>query len=167
MVENARVEEGIGEGADPGSHARAAQGRANEAVELAKRTQNRQLLADAYVWQGLTWCNGFFDDTEAAQRCYDMATALTKSAQPEAWQDLQRLRSKILRSGSVDANLLSWSQGSVGDKTFEKLSQEFEDLIIPKIWEREGKKVQRVANRLQMSPKRVRRILGRVGKRKG
>ena len=43
MVENARVEEGIGESTEPGSHARLAQDYAQEAIELAKQTQNRRL----------------------------------------------------------------------------------------------------------------------------
>jgi hypothetical protein len=39
-------------------------------------------------------------------------------------------------------------------------------LIVPKVWEREGRKVSRVATRLSMSPKKVRRILNKVGRRK-
>ncbi len=38
MIENARVEEGIGESTEPGSHARLAQDYAQEAIELAKHT---------------------------------------------------------------------------------------------------------------------------------
>jgi hypothetical protein len=34
------------------------------------------------------------------------------------------------------------------------------------VWEREGRKVSRVATRLSISPKKVRRILARVGRRK-
>ena len=34
------------------------------------------------------------------------------------------------------------------------------------VWEREGRKVSRVASRLSISPKKVRRILARVGRRK-
>jgi hypothetical protein len=36
-------------------------------------------------------------------------------------------------------------QGSVGDKTFQQISEEFAELIIPKVWERKGRKVSRVA----------------------
>ena len=53
MVENARVEEGIGR-TEPGKHARLAQDYAQEAIELARHTQNRRLLAHTYIWQGLT-----------------------------------------------------------------------------------------------------------------
>jgi len=89
MVENARVEEGIGESTEPGSHARLAQDCAQEAIELAKHTQNRRLLANAYVWQGLTYCNRFFDDPESARRCYDQALALSKGDHADnGWEEL-------------------------------------------------------------------------------
>lgn len=168
MVENARVEEGIGENTEPGNHARLAQDFAHEAVELAKHTQNRRLLAHTYIWQGLTFCNRFFDDADAARRCYDQAITLSKGGghAENAWEDLQNLKSKVLRRGEVNPTLRAWSQGSVGDKTFQQLSEEFAELIIPKIWEREGRKVSRVAERLSVSPKKVRRILDRVGRRK-
>jgi tetratricopeptide (TPR) repeat protein len=167
MVENARVEEGIGESTEPGHHARLAQDCAHEAVELAKHTQNRRLLAHTHVWQGLTYCNRFFDDPDAARRCYDQAVTLTKGGHADsAWEDLQTLKSKVLRGGRMNPTLRAWSQGSVGDKTFQQISEEFAELIIPKVWEREGRKVSRVAARLSVSPKKVRRILARVGRRK-
>jgi DNA-binding NtrC family response regulator len=46
------------------------------------------------------------------------------------------------------------------------MTEEFAELIIPKVWEREGRKISRVAARLSISPKKVRRILSRVGRRK-
>lgn len=167
MIENGRAEEGIGESTEPGSHARLAQDFAHEAIELAKHTQNRRLLAYAHIWQGLTYCNRFFDDHEAARRCYDQAINLSKGDHADsAWEDLQVLKAKVLRSGSVNPTLRAWSEGSVGDKTFQQITEEFASLIIPKVWEREGRKVSRVATRLSMSPKKVRRILSRAGRRK-
>jgi tetratricopeptide (TPR) repeat protein len=167
MIENARVEEGIGESTEPGGHARLAQDCAQEAIEFSKHTQNRRLLANAYVWQGLTYCNRFFDDPESARRCYDQATALSKGDHADnGWDDLQGLKAKALRGGSVSPTLRAWSQGSVGDKTFQQITEEFAELIIPKVYEREGRKVSRVAARLSMSPKKVRRILSRVGRSK-
>ena len=167
MIENARVEEGIGESTEPGNHARLAQDCAHEAIELAKHTQNRRLLAHTHVWQGLTYCNRFFDDPDAARRCYEQAVTLSKGGHADsAWEDLQTLKTKVLRGGSVNPTLRAWSQGSVGDKTFQQISEEFAELIIPKVWEREGRKVSRVAARLSVSPKKVRRILARVGRRK-
>jgi tetratricopeptide (TPR) repeat protein len=167
MSENSRVEEEIGEGTEPGGHARLAQDCAKEAIELAKHTQNRRLLADAYIWQGLTYSNRFFDDIEAARHCYDQAMTFSKDHQPDdSWEDIHVLKAKILRSGSVNPILRAWSQGSVGDKTFQQITEEFAELIVPKVWEREGRKISRVATRLSMSPKKVRRILNRVGRHK-
>jgi DNA-binding NtrC family response regulator len=134
---------------------------------LARHTQNRRLLAHTHVWQGLTYCNRFFDDPDAARRCYDQAVTLTKGDHTDsAWEDLQTLKANVVRSGSVNPTLRAWSQGSVGDKTFQQISEEFAELIIPKVWEREGRKISRVAARLSVSPKKVRRILSRVGRRK-
>jgi hypothetical protein len=167
MSENTRVDDEIGESSEPGSHARIAQDCANEALALAKHTQNRRLLADSYIWQGLTYSNRFFDDIEAARHCYDQAMALSKDDQLEdSWEDINKLRTRTLRAGSVSPILRAWSQGSVGDKTFQEVTEEFAELVVPKVWEREGRKVSRVATRLSMSPKKVRRILDRVGKRK-
>ena len=167
MIENGRVEEEIGESAEPESHARRAQDYAQEAIELARHTQNRRLLADAYIWQGLTYCSRFFDDPESARRSYDEAVTLSKGNQADGtWEDLETLKARILRGGSVNPLLRAWSQGSVGDKTFQQVSEQFAELIIPKVWEREGRKVSRVATRLSISPKKVRRILTRVGRRK-
>ena len=167
MIENVRVEEGIGENSEPGSHARLAQDFAQEAIELAKHTENRRLLAYAHIWHGLTSSNRFFNDLESARLCYDQAVTLSKGVHAEgAWDDLQTLKTRVLRAGSVNPTLRAWSQGSVGDKSFQQITEEFAELIIPKVWEREGRRISRVATRLSISPKKVRRILGRVGRRK-
>ncbi|HUB02830.1 MAG TPA: tetratricopeptide repeat protein [Terriglobales bacterium] len=168
MIENAKVEEGIGSGSDTGFHARRAHDFSQEAIELAKHTQHHHLLATAHLWQGLTQCNSFFDNVDAARESYDQARAACGPTQPDGiWQDLQGLRSRILRKGSVDPTLKAWSQGAVGEKSFRQISEEFADIVIARVWEREGRKVSRVAARLSISPKKVRRILARVGRRKG
>ncbi|MGB9234187.1 MAG: tetratricopeptide repeat protein [Terriglobales bacterium] len=167
MIENAKVEEGIGGGADPGTHARRAFDFSQEAIELAKHTQHHILLSTAYLWQGLTQCNSFFDNAEAARESYDLARAACGASQPDSiWQDLQALRARIVRKGSVDPALKAWSQGAVGEKSFRQISEEFAEIVITRVWEREGRKVSRVAARLSISPKKVRRILARVGRRK-
>lgn len=167
MIENARVEEEIPEGGDSGIHARLAQDCAQDALELVKHTQDRRLMADAYVWQGLTYCNSFFEDIDSARQSYDLALTFSRGDHGDSpREDLQALKSKILSRGSVDPVLRAWSEGSVGDKTFQQITEEFAQIIIPKIYEREGRKVSRVATRLSISPKKVRRILSRVGKRK-
>jgi len=168
MVENAKVEEEIGGGADPGSHARRAFEFSQEAIDLAKHTQHHLLLANAHLWQGLTQCNSFFDNPEAARESYDLARASCGANQPDnnMWQDLQTLGARILRKGSVHPALKAWSQGAVGEKTFRQISDEFAEIVIARVWEREGRKVSRVAARLSISPKKVRRILARVGRQK-
>ena len=167
MIENARVDDEISEGTDPGSHARRAMEYIQEAVEFAKHTQNQRLLTNAHLWLGFTHCNAFFDDTDAAREAYDLAIACRKGSQPDSmWEDLQALKAKIVRAGSIDSKLKAWSQGALGDKTFQQITEEFAELIIPRVWEREGRKVSRVAAKLSISPKKVRRILDRVGRRK-
>jgi DNA-binding NtrC family response regulator len=138
-----------------------------EAVEFAKHTQNQRLRTNAHLWLGFTHCNAFFDDTDAAREAYDLAIASRKGTQPDSmWEDLQALKAKIVRAGSIDSKLKAWSQGALGDKTFQQITEEFAELIIPRVWEREGRKVSRVAAKLSISPKKVRRILDRVGRRK-
>jgi len=167
MIENARVEEGIGDGTEAGNHARRALECIQEAIDLAKHTQNHRLLASAYLWQGLTQCNAFFSDPDAARESYDLAVTCNRSNQPDnMWDDLQLLKSKVLRRGKIDSTLKAWCQGSIGEKTFQQITEEFAELIIPRVWEREGRKISRVAARLSISPKKVRRILTRAGRRK-
>jgi tetratricopeptide (TPR) repeat protein len=166
MIENARVEEGIAESADPGAHARRALESIQEAIELAKHTQNHRLMASAYLWRGFTHCNAFFDNPNAARESYDLAVTCNRGNPDNMWEDLQILKSKVVRRGSIDATLKAWCQGSVGDKTFQQIMEEFAEFMIPRVWEREGRKISRVAARLCVSPKKVRRILIRAGRRK-
>jgi tetratricopeptide (TPR) repeat protein len=167
MIENAKVDGEVGETADPGSHARRALESIQEAVELAKHTQNHRLLALTYLWQGLTYSNAFFDNPDAARESYDLALAGSRTDQPDSmWDDLQVLKSRVMRRGSIDATLKAWSQGATGEKSFRQITEEFAEVIIPRVWEREGRKVSRVAARLSISPKKVRRILVRAGRRK-
>lgn len=167
MAENLKLEEEIGESIDPGSHARRALEFAKEATEFAKRTQNRRLLANAHLWTGLTWSNSFFDDSEAARECCDQAIRILKESPPDYMQDdLRMLKRATAHSGAVHPTLRAWCQGSLGNKTFQQITEDFADLIIPKVWEREGRKVSRVAEKLSISPKKVRRILHRLGKLK-
>lgn len=168
MVENAKLEEEIGSRSDQEKHGRNALKFSLDAIELAKQTQNRRLLANAYVWEGLSHCNAILDDPEAAQKSYNLASPILKNDHGgQLSDDLQALKAKITRTGKIDALLREWSQGSVGEKSLKEVLEEFSELIIPKIWEHEGRKISRVATRLSVSPKKVRRILGRVGVRNG
>ena len=91
------------------------------------------------------------------------AILLKNEVQDHIWEDLQTLKSKVVRGGNLDSTLQAWSQGVVGERSFQQLTEDFADLIIPKVWEHEGRKVARVARRLSVSPKKVRRVLARLG----
>jgi hypothetical protein len=163
-IENTRLEEQIGE--DPVRHAQAAAGFARDAVEYATETQNPRLLARAYVWQGLTFAAEPYADLEAARHCCQQAMALL---QPEGlerqsgWDDLETLKARVLHSRPVDPLLRAWSNGAVENRTFQQMTEEFARIVIPKVWEREDCKVARVAKKLSISPKKVRRILHSAG----
>jgi tetratricopeptide (TPR) repeat protein len=164
IVENSKFDEQIEEASGANQHAQLAHDFARDAVDFAKHTQNRRLLARAYVWQGMTFANDFFDNVEAARQSCDAAAALLKPQGPDyIWDDLQDLKARILRRGPVETVLREWSQGLVGDKTFQQITEDFAHIIIPKVWEREDRKVSRVAARLSISPKKVRRVLRAAG----
>ena len=163
VIENAALEEQFG---DPARHQEAAEISARDAVSFASQTQDQRLLARTLVWQGLTAAAEPSGDLEAARRCYDQAVALLQpqaSERQHVWDDLERLQAIVLRARPIDPLLRSWSAGLVGDKTFQQITEEFAGVIIPKVWEREGRKVSRVAERLSISPKKVRRILHAAG----
>jgi tetratricopeptide (TPR) repeat protein len=165
ITEYTALEEQVG---NPARHHEAAEAFAREAVDFAGRTQNRRLLARACVWQGLTYTAEPYRDEEAARRCCEQAIALL---QPEGverqylWEDLATLRTRVLHAKLVDPTLRAWSAGVVHGKTFQQVTEEFARIIIPKVWEREGRKVSRVAQKLSISPKKVRRILHAAGLR--
>ncbi|MBZ5592199.1 MAG: hypothetical protein LAP39_08180 [Acidobacteriia bacterium] len=161
MAENARLEEQIDE--DTGPHAHLAHDFARDAVEYAQQTQNRRLLARTLVWQGLTYSNDSRGDHDAARRCCDAALALLRPGGQSFWQDLETLKAKVRHSGQIDASLQEWSEGQTGDKTFQQITEEFASIIIPRVWEREERKISRVAQKLSISPKKVRRVLDAAG----
>jgi tetratricopeptide (TPR) repeat protein len=163
-VANARFEEQIGEADDPSRFAQLANDSAREAVALGERTESRRLVAQAYICEGMTLVNGFFNNTEKARACCDHAEAYLNNDRHDAlWQEVEILRSRILRAGLEDPNLRAWSQGAVGDKSLQQVVADFEEVLIRRVWEREGRKVSRVANKLAVSPKKVRRVLRRLG----
>jgi tetratricopeptide (TPR) repeat protein len=167
-VENARFEEQIEEKSDLSHRAQVAFDFAREAVDCAKHTQNRRLLARAYLAQAAVLANDFFSDADGAGECCDRAAVLLKpEGQDYIWEDLQAIRGRLLKAGGVDSTLRQWSHGIVGNKTFQQITEEFAGIVIPKVWKREGRKVSRVAARLRISPKKVRRILSRSGLRDG
>jgi tetratricopeptide (TPR) repeat protein len=166
-VEMGKLEEEIEGSTNAWEHAQAARDYAREAVEAAKHTQNHRLLARTYIWRGLTACNPVIRDMEDAKRCCELASSFLKAVDyDDLWEELQMLKQKVMPKGSVDPLLRAWSQGITGEETFQELTEQFAEIVIPKVWEKEGKKVARVAKRLSVSPKKVRRILARAGKKK-
>ena len=162
-VEGAKFEEQIEEGMSRRS-SQAAVEFAREALECAKHTQNRRLIAKAHIALGLALCLDFSDGTEAARECADEATGLLLSANHDyVWKELQELKRRLRGAGTINPTLREWSQGIVGLKSFQQVSEEFAAIVIPKVWRREGCKVARVAARLAISPKKVRRILRNQG----
>jgi tetratricopeptide (TPR) repeat protein len=159
-VQGAKFEEQIDEASSRVPSSQLACEFAREALESAKLTQNRRLIAKAHIALGLALCLDFPDDLEAVQQCVDGAAALLKPAhQDYVWRELQDLKRRIRGAGNVNSTLRGWSQGLVGNKSFQQVSEEFAAIVIPKVWRRENRKVARVAARLSISPKKVRRIL--------
>lgn len=159
-VESARFEEQIEEGTGAASSSQVACEFAREGLQLAKHTQNRRLLAKAHIALGLALCLDFSEDMEEARQCCDDATVLLNPTSHDyVWRELQQLRRRLRGTGNINAVLRDWSHGLVGGKTFQQVSDEFAAIVIPKVWRREGCKVARVAARLSISPKKVRRIL--------
>jgi len=162
IIEHTAMEEQVG---DAVQHRDAAEAFAREAVAFAGQTENRRLLARALVWQGLTFA-AEPADLEASRRCCEQAMALL---QPEGmerqyvWEDLETLKARILHSQSVEGMLRAWSGGIVEGQSFQQMTEQFARIVIPRVWEREGRKVSRVADRLSISPKKVRRILHAAG----
>jgi tetratricopeptide (TPR) repeat protein len=164
LVENMRVEEQLGEDADVAVYANKARRFSEQAVSLAKLTQNRRLLAGAYIAQGMTCANDFFQEWEEARSFSAQAAALLQDQDRDhLWEDLMMLKSRVLRSSKINETLRAWSEGMVGKKTFQQITEEFAEIVIPKVWAREGRKISRVSESLSISPKKVRRILRNAG----
>jgi tetratricopeptide (TPR) repeat protein len=156
-IHNERAEEQVGGSGDTARHAHLARTYSEEL------TQNNRLLAGAYVARSTIAANDFFQDWETAKHFASLAgEMLGKDDLDHLSKQLSSLKTRILRATGIDEMLRAWSEGIVGDKTFQQVTEEFAELVIPKVWEREGRKIARVAELLSISPKKVRRILGNV-----
>jgi tetratricopeptide (TPR) repeat protein len=163
-TENAKIEEQLGEDVDAALHANHAKQFSDEALDLAKHTQNRRLLAAAYIARGMTAANDFFQEWDLAKKCASEATNLIGAGESDHLvDDLAALKSHIVQASGINDLLRAWSEGLVGDKTFQQVTEEFAEIVIPKVWIREGKNITRVAETLSISPKKVRRILRNAG----
>jgi tetratricopeptide (TPR) repeat protein len=163
-TENAQVEEQLGEDVDIALHANQAKQFSEEALALAKHTQNRRLIASANIARGMTAANEFFQEWDLAKRCASEATELIGVGENDhLLDDLAALKSHIMQASGINDTLRGWSEGMVGEKTFQQVTEEFAEIVIPKVWLREGRKISRVAECLSISPKKVRRILRNGG----
>ncbi len=163
-IENAHVEEQTGEDVDVAAHANRARQYSEEALELAHGTQNRRLLAGACIARGMTAANDFYHEWETARRYATEATGLIGPGESDHLvEDLASLKSRIVRASGINDTLRGWSEGIVGNKTFQQITEEFAEIVIPKVWMREDRKISRVAASLSISPKKVRRILRNSG----
>jgi tetratricopeptide (TPR) repeat protein len=163
-IENAHVEEQTGEDADVALHANHAREYSDEALMLAQGTQNRRLRAGACIVRGMTAANDFFQEWELARRfCGEAADLIGPGENDHIVEDLATLKSKIVQASGINDTLRSWSEGLVGGKTFQQICEEFAEIVIPKVWTREGKQISRVAETLSISPKKVRRVLRNAG----
>lgn len=162
--ENAHVEEQTGEHDDIAMHASRAREYSDEALALARSTQNRRLLAAALLARGATAANDFYQDWELARACAaDAAANIGPRENDLLVEALADLKTRIVQAAGINDTLRAWSEGMLGDKTFQQIAEEFAEIVIPKVWLREEKKIARVAERLSISPKKVRRVLRNAG----
>ena len=104
MIESSKYDEGLSE--HPAVHAQRAQDFAKQAVTYAQHTENRHLLARAYICQGFVLANEHFNNTEGARDCCDRAAQyLTAGIHDSLWEEHQALKAKVFRGGSVDVML--------------------------------------------------------------
>jgi tetratricopeptide (TPR) repeat protein len=161
LIENTHVNELLGDVRNTPKHALTAKQYCLEAVELARQTQNKRLLMNAHVALGETACNEFFHDWQLGELCFKNASTLLEPSDADhVVEELNSLKLKLLRNVGIDDTLRAWSEGNFAvGKTFNELTEEFAELVIPRVWEKEDHKISRVAKRLAMSPQKVRRIL--------
>lgn len=162
-IELALADEEIAEHPDASFHAARALEHAEEAIELARHTQNKRLIAEAYLMRGAAAADERFQDWETAKIYANKANELlSKDDRDHLLKELGVLKTKIYRATGIDQTLREWSDGQLGNKTFQQIEEEFAEIVIPKVWLNQGRNITRVAQQLAISPKKVRRILRNV-----
>jgi len=160
MVELELSEEQLGEEPDVALHAHLAVQYSETSIALALQTQNKRLLAEAYITRGMIAASDFHQDLEPAREYATKATTLLSSNDRDhLFNSLGTLKRKLVDATRVDENLRMWSDGQLGNKSFQQVQEEFAELVIPKVWLSLDKNISAVAKRLSISPKKVRRIL--------
>lgn len=135
-------------------------GFAEEAITLAERTENRRLLAGAYITRGLVAIDEHYGDRETARIHAAKASQLLGGDDHDHLaRELGALKLKIMRSAALNDTLRQWADGETGGKTFQQIEEEFAEIVIPRVWLKLGQNASLVAQQLSISPKKVRRIL--------
>jgi tetratricopeptide (TPR) repeat protein len=159
-VELAHTEEQLGEQSDFALHANLAVQHAEEAIQLALQTQNKRLLAEAYIARGMAAAGDYFQEWDVAKEYAGKASALlSKDDRDHLYKVLGDLKVKLAGATRIEETLRLWSEGQFGNKTFQQVQEEFAELVIPNAWLQSGKNVTAVSKSLSISPKKVRRIL--------
>jgi tetratricopeptide (TPR) repeat protein len=159
-VEMARSEEQIDEHSDGLPSSQRAIDFADQAVSIALGTQNKRLLAGAYITRGLASNEAHRGDLETSRTYATKAAELLDSEDRDhLYRELIHLRLKITEPKAVDETLRRWANGELGNRSFRQIEEEFAELVIPKVWMNLGRNVSLVAEKLSISPKKVRRIL--------
>jgi tetratricopeptide (TPR) repeat protein len=159
-VNRARSEEQLGGDEDTFVYAKLAVTLAEEAIEIARKTENRRVIAEAFITRGFAALDEQNCDMQTARMCAsEAATLLGEGDRDHLFKELGDLKEKILRSVGVEDTLRRWSEGQIGSKTFQQVQEEFAEIVIPRVWENLGRNVSRVSAQLSISPKKVRRLL--------
>jgi tetratricopeptide (TPR) repeat protein len=159
-VNRAKSEEQLGGDEDTFIYAKRAIELAEDAIDIAKKTDNRRLLAEALIARGFAALDEQNRDVQVARSCAsESASLLGEGDRDHLFKELGELKEKILRSVDIEDTLRRWSEGQVGCKTFQQVQEEFAEIVIPRVWENLGRNVSRVSSQLSISPKKVRRLL--------
>jgi tetratricopeptide (TPR) repeat protein len=159
-VELARSEEQLGEQPDVALHASLAVQHAETAIELALQTQNKRLLSEAYISRGMAAASDYLQEWETAKEyCGKAGALLNHDDRDHLYKQLGDLKLQLAGATRVEETLRQWSDGQLGNKSFQQVQEEFAELVIPKVWLKSGKNVTLVSKSLSISPKKVRRIL--------
>ena len=159
-IENTRYDGLFGQPEDAPNYARRAKSHCLDALTLAESTQNKRLLLNAHIALGEVAANDFFHDYDLARRSIDAASALLAVEDADYTLDeLSALKSKLMQKVGIDDTIRAWSQGLVGGKSLEEVTQAFAEVVVTQLWLKEDRKIARVARLLSSSPKRVRQLI--------
>jgi hypothetical protein len=159
-VQMAYAEEQLGDPLSPISPSQQAVEFAEDAVRLAEGTHNRRLVAGAYITRGLAAADMTSPDWDFARSCAATAgNLLGTEDRDHLFRELSNLKRKITQPHTLEDTFRRWSNGELGGKSFQEIEEEFAEIIIPKVWITLGRNISRVAQELNISPKKVRRVL--------